>query len=557
MRPTRFPDGRSVAGFRAAGHWQDRSLDHYLERSARLWGDRVAVVDGAQRLTFSEVYRDAMRLAAALFERGVRSGDVVSFQLPNCAEAVIVYHALHRIGAVVNPIVPIYREREVTFIATQARSRVVIIPGVHRGFDYAEMYRALAPDLPDLELLISTDSVPREGVETLACLLDTVTEDQVNRVRDLPSPDPDDVCLLLYTSGTTADPKGALHSHNTVVFENQSMIDTFGLTEADVIFNPSPVTHITGVNCALTLPFLLGAPVVLQDVWDSQKALRQIRNEQASFMIFATPFLRGLLDAARDSGLETPSIRYIICGGADIPDALVTEADERLGTITRMYGATEGPSVTSANLADGPELRKYSDGRVLAPTEVVIADEAGRAVETGQVGEVLWRGPDTFLGYLDAALNSGAFTESGFFRTGDLARFDERGGIHIVGRIKDIINHSGEKISTHDVENQLSEHPLVVEVAVVAGPDPVTGERGCAFVVTRDRADLTLEEARQFLVGRGVAVQKVPESVFVVDALPKTASGKIQKFALRDFTRDRSAAPEQMAATSVVAVHER
>src|SRR5699024_8961675 len=124
-----------------------------------------------------------------------------------------------------------------------------------------------------------------------------------------------------------------------------------------------------------------------------QKALRQIRNERASFMIFATPFLRGLLDAARDSGLETPSIRYIICGGADIPDALVTEADERLGTITRMYGATEGPSVTSANLADGPELRKYSDGRVLAPTEVVIVDEAGRTVETGQVGEVLWRGP--------------------------------------------------------------------------------------------------------------------------------------------------------------------
>ncbi|MBB1022936.1 MULTISPECIES: AMP-binding protein [unclassified Dietzia] len=557
MRPTRLPDDRSVAAFRAAGHWQDRPLDHYLDRAARLWGERTAVVDGDRRVSFSEVNRDAMRLAAALIERGVRSGDVVSFQLPNCAEAVVVYHALHRIGAVVNPIVPIYREREVTFIATQARSRVAIIPGVHRGFDYAEMYRGLAPDLPDLELVITTDSDRREGVETLASLLDSVTDDQVDRVHALPSPDPDDVCLLLYTSGTTADPKGALHSHNTLVFENRSMIDTFGLTAQDVIFNPSPVTHITGVNCALTLPFLLGAPVVLQDVWDSQKALRQIRTERASFMIFATPFLRGLLDAARDSGLETPSIRYIICGGADIPDALVTEADERLGTITRMYGATEGPSVTSANLADGPELRKYSDGRVLAPTEVVVADEAGRAVETGQVGEVLWRGPDTFLGYLDAALNHDAFTEAGFFRTGDLARVDERGGIHIVGRIKDIINRSGEKISTHDVENQLSEHPLVVEVAVVAGPDPVTGERGCAFVVTRGRADLSLEEVRQFLVDRGVAVQKVPESVFVVDALPKTASGKIQKFALRDFTRDRSTAPEQMAATSLVAVHER
>ncbi|WP_314035751.1 AMP-binding protein [Dietzia sp. CH92] len=557
MRPTRFPDERQVAAFRAEGHWQDLPVDHFAERAARLWPDAVAVVDGDRRLTFAQVYRDAVRLAAALVERGVRSGDVVSFQLPNCVEAVIVYHALHRIGAVANPIVPIYREREVRFIAAQARSRAVIVPGVHRGFDYVEMYRALAADLPDLDLIVTTDPAPQPGAESLDSLIDGVTDEQMERVRALPSPDPDDVCLLLYTSGTTADPKGALHSHNTLVFENRSMIDTFGLTERDVIFNPSPVTHITGVNCALTLPFVLGATVVLQDVWDSRVALRAIRDEGASFMIFATPFLRGLLEAARETGLETPSIRYIICGGADIPDALVTEADQRLGTVTRMYGATEGPSVTSASVADGPELRQRSDGRVLSPTEVVIVDESGRQVETGQVGEVLWRGPDTFLGYLDASLNAEAFTEAGFFRTGDLARFDERGGIHIVGRIKDIINRSGEKISAFDVENQLSEHPEVVEVAVVAGPDPETGERGCAFVVTRGQVDLTLEEVRTFLIGRGVAIQKVPESVFVVDSLPKTASGKIQKFALRNYTRDRSAAPEQMAATSVVAVHER
>lgn len=557
MRPTRFPDERSVSAFRAGGHWQDRSLGYYTERAAKLWADDVAVVDGDRRLTFSEVYQQALRLAAALTERGVGSGDVVSFQLPNCAEAVIAFHALHRIGAVANPIVPIYREREVAFIARQARARAVIIPGVHRGFDYAAMYRALAPELPDLDLVITTDSARREGADSFAELVDGVTEEQVQRVRELPSPDPDDVCLLLYTSGTTADPKGALHSHNTLIFENQSMIDTFGLTEQDVVFNPSPVTHITGVNCALTLPFLLGAPVILQDVWDAGKALQTIRDEQASFMIFATPFLRGLLDAALEAGLETPSIRYIICGGADIPDALVTEADQRLGTITRMYGATEGPSVTSANLADGADLRKYSDGRVLDPTEVIVVGESGRVVEDGQVGEVQWRGPDTFLGYLDATLNDEAFTESGFFRTGDLARFDESGGIHIVGRIKDIVNRSGEKISTYDVENQLSEHPLVVEVAVVAGPDPTTGERGCAFVVTRGQADLPLDEVRRFLVGRGIAVQKVPESVFVVDSLPKTASGKIQKFALRNFTRDRTAAPEQMANTSLVAVHER
>ena len=557
MRPTHSPHPDLAEQYRAAGHWRDRTVDHFVERAAALYPDAVAIIDGDRRLTFADVERESLRLAAALYDRGVRPGDVVSFQLPNSADAVIVFHAIHRVRGVANPIVPIYREREVGFILGQARTKVAFVPGTHRGFDHQAMYAALRQRLPHLELVVTTGAASDSGAADLRSLIDSATPEMIETVRALPRADPDDVCLLLYTSGTTADPKGALHSHNTLVFENSSMIETFGLDERDVVFNPSPVTHVTGVNCALTLPFLLGAPVVLQDVWDPETALTSVLEENASFMIFATPFLRGLLEAAISRGVRTPSVRYIICGGADIPDSLVTRATEVLGTVTRMYGATEGPSVTSANRSDDPYLRTGTDGRVLAPTEVIVSDGAGSSAATGVVGEVLWRGPDTCLGYLDASLNDEAFTGDGFFRSGDLAYFDARGGIHIVGRIKDIINRSGEKISTHDVENELSEHPAVTEIAVVAGPDPRTGERGCAFVVTRDAVDLTLEEVREFLSARGIAMQKVPESIFVVDSLPKTASGKIQKFALRDWTRDRTTIPPQMQAVTISAAHER
>ncbi|RRQ26352.1 cyclohexanecarboxylate-CoA ligase [Rhodococcus sp. Eu-32] len=545
MLPTRLPDSSLAQSFRDGGHWQDKPVGHFLTRAASQFPDAVAVVDGDRRFTFADIDREACRLAAAMHGRGIGTDSVVSFQLPNCAEAVIVFQAIMKLGAIANPIVPIYRGREVGFIIGQARSAMVFVLGSYRGFDYAAMYDALG--FSGLDVIVVGDT----------SWSDLLNEARPDALEGLSEPDPDGVCLLLYTSGTTADPKGALHSHNTLVFENRSMIDWFGLNERDVIFNPSPVTHVTGVNCALTLPFLLGAPVVLQDLWEPTVALERIVREGASFMIFSTPFLRGLLDAADASEQATPSIRYIICGGADIPDSLTAAATERLGTVVRMFGATEGPSVTCTDRWDTVELRTRTDGRPMAPTEVIVSDGNGGVASPGVVGEALWRGPDTFLGYLDSSLNDAAFTPDGFFRTGDLATVDELGGLHIVGRIKDIINRSGEKISTHDVENLLSEHPAVVEVAVVAGPDATTGERGCAFVVTRDARDLSLTEVYEFLSGRDVAVQKIPESVFVVDALPKTASGKIQKFALRDWTRDRSVVPKQMAGVTISASYEK
>lgn len=558
MLPTRPPSNDLARSYREHGLWRDLPIGHYLARTACLYPNATAVVDGDRRSTFADIDRDATRLAAALHARGVTSDDVIAFQLTNCTEAVVVFQAAMKLGAVVNPIVPIYRFRELRFIFGQSRARVAFVPAQLRGVDVADMYRDLSAELPDLELIVAVGDDDGGRVGTMwTDLLDEVTDSMIADLLALESPSPDDACLLLYTSGTTADPKGVLHSHNTVVYENLSMARWFGLNETDVVFNPSPVTHITGVNCALILPFVLGATVVLQSDWDPVTALRRVIDEKCSFMIFSTPFLRGLLDAAESTRSSTPSIRYIVCGGADIPDALTAAATVSLGTVVRMYGATEGPSVTTADRWDPPALRMNSDGRPIESTEVVVTDDTGGPAPAGGVGEILWRGPDTFLGYLDASLNTEAFTEDGFFRTGDLGRFDADGALHVVGRIKDIINRSGEKVSAYDVENELGAHPAVIEVAVVAGPDPLTGERGCAFVVTRDRRNLSLEEVHEFLVQRRIAVQKIPESLFIVDSLPKTASGKVQKFALREWTQDRVTIPSQMAAMTFAAAHER
>lgn len=529
MWPTRPAPPEEAALYRRAGCWRDEDLGSYLQWAAREFGEKVAVVDRARRVTFAEVAAQVERVAAAFAARGVGPGDVVSFQLPNWLEAIVVFHAAARLGAVANPIVPIYRAHELRFILRQARSKLVVVPGRFRGFDYAQLYQELAPELPDLRSVVVVGDGAGEGQEPWEGLLG-----ERGGPAEPAAVDADQVLLLLYTSGTTAEPKGALHSHNTLVYDAHSTAAWFGLDDRDIVLMPSPLTHVTGVLCGITLPFLTGAAVVLQDVWDPVRALELITAEGATFTLFATPFLATLLDAARDTGTATPSLRYIGCGGADIPAELMQAATDRLGWAVRMYGATEAPSTTCTTMLDSVEARTATDGRWIPPTEGRILDDEGRETPPGTQGEIVWRGPDMFLGYLDPTLNDDAFTPDGFFRTGDLGAMDAVGYLTVRGRIKDVINRSGEKFSAHEIEGLLYSHPAVSEVAVVGLPDARTGERACAFVVCRPGSTLGLPDLDEFLTGRAVARQKIPEQLVLVDELPKTASGKIQKFVLRE-----------------------
>jgi cyclohexanecarboxylate-CoA ligase len=515
-----------IVDYVAAGYWSGARVDDGLRASASRSPRRTAVVDRDRRVTFGELDRLADRAAALLHRLGVGRGDVVSFQLPNWLEAAVLYHATARVGAISNPIVPIYRHREVGFILEQARSRVLVIPESFRGFDHPAMVDDLRPLLPDLEHVLVVGGEGSSFAHALAAMPDDATPPPLERHGA-------DPVLLLYTSGTESRPKGVIHTHDTLVYECASIAELYSVTDDDVVFMPSPVTHITGLLYGLQLPFALGAPVVLLDAWSVPAALELIERERCSFTVGATPFLHGLVHAPDLAERDVASMRVFVCGGADIPPALVRAAAERTPMLaTRVYGSTECPTATGTAPAEPLRVHAETDGAPIGPTEIRVADDDDVVLTPPATGNLQVRGPDLCVGYRDAALDAKAFTDDRWFRTGDLAEIDAAGRLRIAGRVKDIIVRGGENVSAKEIEDLLFEHPGVHEVAVVAYPDPVLGERACAYVV--GEPDLTLEAVVAFLRTRGVANQKLPERLRLVDALPKTASGKVQKFVLRD-----------------------
>jgi cyclohexanecarboxylate-CoA ligase len=398
----------------------------------------------------------------------------------------------------------------------QSGARVLVVPETFRRFDHAGLAATLRGRVDTLEhVLVVRPQEPRE--DDFGALLAAAQPSAAPAVAA-------DPVLLLYTSGTESVPKGALHSHATLSAEIASIRDLYALDERDVVFMPSPVGHITGVLYALHLPVLLRSAAVLQDLWEPGRALELIERERCSFQVGATPFLQALTDHEDLEGRDLRSLKVFVCGGADVAPALVRRATERLGCcVVRTYGSTEMPTVTAGRLDDPPDRRADTDGRAIGAAEVRVVD-----------GHVEARGPELFLGYVDPALTAAAMTPDGWFRTGDLGVLDAAGHLTIRGRAKDIIIRGGENISVKEVEDVLLEHPAIADVAVVAMPDPLMGEKGCAFAVLTEGAELALGDLVAHLDGQGIARQKFPERLEVVDALPRTASGKVRKFELRE-----------------------
>jgi cyclohexanecarboxylate-CoA ligase len=458
---------------------------------------------------------------------------VVTVQLPNWWETIVVMQAVLRVGAVVNPVVPIYRDREVEFILGQAAPRLVVVPHRFRGFDYVEMLSRLVPAAADgpTAVVVRPDGALPDGFVTFDSLV--ASADAVGPAATGEASQPDDISLLLYTSGTTAEPKGVLHNHRTLGYEIQSIADLFRLGNRDTVFMASPVTHITGYLYGVLLPPMLGTASVLLDVWEPEEAARLIEEEHCCFTVGATPFLQGLTDAYAGR-VGRCSLRAFLCGGADVPSELVRRSRQVLGsTVVRVYGSSEFPTFSCGGPEDGLDVAADTDGLPIGPVDCRLEQ-----VDDGGVGELLVRGPELFLGYLDSDLNEEAFTTDGFFRTGDLATIDDRGAVTIRGRLKDIIIRNGENISAKEIEDLLYEHPGVREAAIVAMPDPTTGEKACAFVVATPGSSPTLDDLNRFLESRSVARQKFPERLELLAELPITASGKVKKFVLRDRARD-------------------
>jgi len=522
-----------AARHRASGAWRPETLWQAFAATVARHPRRLAVVEGDVRLDFETLAARATHLSGGLARLGVGAGDPVAFQLPNWWETLALLLALARRGAVGVPVLPILREREVEFILRESDARVLFVPGQLRDCDHRALAAAVRPRLPELAHVVVVRDPPPADMLAFADLADATP------TADAAWSDASAIAFLIYTSGTTAAPKGVLHSHETLLAEARSLGPVHGLGPGDVVLMPSPLTHVSGLAHALLVPAALGTTAVLMPRWDAGAALELIAAEGVTYMVGAPTFLRDLAQHPTLDPDRVRSFRLFSCGGADVDPALVAEAAAKLDCVAkRVYGSTEFPTIATTGPDDPPARRIDSEGRPIGAVRIRLVDDDGREVAAGVEGEILARGPECFLGYRDATLNADTFTADGWFRTGDLGTLDAAGYLRITGRKKDIIIRKGENISAREVEELVATHPSAAEVAVVGTPDPAAGEIACAVLRLRPGAPApTLAELSAHLLARGLSKRKLPERLEIVESFPRTESGKIQKRALRDALR--------------------
>ncbi len=514
----------------AEGDWPNRTVADYAgERSAED-PERVLLIDDQVQLTAGGLYERALRLGSWFLTLGLKPGDVVSFQLPNWWEAAVINIAAAMIGVVVNPIVPINRDAEVTYMLGTARSRVIFIPSTFRKFDYAAMLRRVLPalEVPPHVVIVRGDS---DEFESFEAILEAAAPMQAPSTVD-----PNAVKLLMYTSGTTGRPKAVLHTHNTINADAVKMKPAMALTEQDITFSPSPITHVSGYLWALNMPWYGNIPAVMVDVWEPAHAFELLQKYSCSFALGATPFLRDLIRVARESGRTLEHLRYYLCGGASVPPSLIYEAAELFPNCIpwRNFGATEAPTMTRGpKTRDDLKMGAETDGKLYRAEVKILDVVTGMPVVPGEEGEVLVREPSMAVGYAQPEDNEGAYDEEGFFHMGDLVRVTDDGLITCTGRKKDLIIRAGENISAKEIEDVLSHSAKVAEVAVVSMPSDRTGEAICAFIVPADATGPSFAEVTEMIREAGLARQKTPEHLEIVPELPKTAAGKIRKDVLR------------------------
>lgn len=518
-----------------AGWWNDETLGEVMARGLAAYASLPFVARSDIHPwsgTLGQVHDLARRVAVGLRSWGVGPDDVVAFQLPNWVEAAATFYAVSFLGATVAPIVHFYGAREVGYILRQSGARVLVTADRFGHQDYLATLEDLLPITEDLEhvAVVGTD-VP--GWATPFAQL--AINDPVGWPVKV---DPDRAALVAYTSGTTSNPKGVVHTHRTIGAETRQLGDVQPTSAPPMLFG-APVGHAIGMLGALVLPLYRGQPIQLIDVWDPARVLAAMTTDHLASGSGSTFFLTSLLDHPDMTPAHLELMSHIGLGGSPVPRA-VTERATHLGiSVTRAYGSTEHPSITGCTHDDPLDKRLGSDGRPLPGCDLRIVDDDGRELKAGEPGEILSRGPDCFAGYTDPALTDGAFDADGWYHTEDVGMFDDDGYLLITDRRKDIIIRGGENVSAAEVEELLVRLEGVAEVAVVAAPDERLGEHGCAVVrLHTGSAAPTLDQVQAHLERAGLARQKWPEDIRTVDELPRTASGKVQKFVLRQRLRD-------------------
>ena len=518
-----------IARYQKSGHWGSETFYSVLAARAAAHADRVAIVDRGRRITYSELKTRVDRVAAGFKALGIGSGDVVTIQLPNWAEFAYVFFALERLGAVANQIGPDFRSREVDYILRFSESRAFVCPASFKSFEYVKMIGELRPGLPDLKVVCVLGRPASSGTGLVS--LDALVE-----AGAVPPPGAgqgaNDVMRMAFTSGTTGNPKGVIHSHNTTLSTCRTLNDDMRVTPDEVFLIYLPL----GLNwgyLTLVQAVMAGARAVLLDQFSARAALELIQRERVTYIPTAPASIIAMLNDADLGRFDLASLRVIITGGASCPIETIREFRAWMrGHLIELYGMLETGFHTYTRLDDDPEAVTGTVGRVSSGLGLRLIDESGHDIGPGDEGEIAAQGPSVHLGYhKNATANAELFTADGWFRTGDLGQFDSAGNVKIVGRLKEMINRGGKKFFPREIEEILYTHPKILHAAIVGVPDPRLGERNCLCVIPRPGQTLTLDEAVSYLRD-GVATYKLPETIEVFDELPFTPTGKIQRHVL-------------------------
>ena len=526
-----------------SAEWSDRSFDPIIDHWAAERGERVVITDRLGSMSWSELASQVDEVSRGLLELGARPGTVVQIQLPNWREFLIAVAAVERIGGVVNPVAPIFRANEVLTMSRLAKPSIVITASNFRGFELGAMHTGLRERCPWVKEVITTGDRPTPDAMTWEDLLEQGRFSSYDRAAvDLMRPGTNDVCEVMFTSGTTGQPKGVMHTQNTL----NAAVDSFANTICVDLVAPtgnsedrgftfhmaSTLAHQTGYLYGIRAPLTLGGHVVLQDVWDPIQFVELIESHSIQISMGATPFLADVLALEDLEERKLDSWKRFVCAGAAVPRPVLEEADSRLSCVVLPgWGMTECGLLTVGRPDDPLEVR-LADGRPLEGNSVRVIDGLGEPL-LGTEGDLQCQGSLLFIGYVQGRELTESSWDGPWFDTGDRAVMNDDGSIRITGRSKDIIIRGGENIPVKEVEDLLLRHPRVAGAAIVGKPDERLGEIGCVFIISSGEAP-SLEDLLRFLEDEGITRQFWPEDMVVVDEFPMTPSGKVQKYKLRE-----------------------
>ncbi|MCO1040559.1 medium-chain fatty-acid--CoA ligase [Escherichia coli] len=520
------------AAYRQQGLWGDASLADYWQQTARAMPDKIAVVDNhGASYTYSALDHAASCLANWMLAKGIESGDRIAFQLPGWCEFTVIYLACLKIGAVSVPLLPSWREAELVWVLNKCQAKMFFAPTLFKQTRPVDLILPLQNQLPQLQQIVGVDKL---APATSSLSLSQIIADNTPLTTAI-TVHGDELAAVLFTSGTEGLPKGVMLTHNNILASERAYCARLNLTRQDVFMMPAPLGHATGFLHGVTAPFLIGARSVLLDIFTPDACLALLEQQRCTCMLGATPFVYDLLNLLEKQPADLSALRFFLCGGTTIPKKVARECQQHGIKLLSVYGSTESSPHAVVNLDDPLSRFMHTDGYAAAGVEIKVVDDARKTLPPGYEGEEASRGPNVFMGYFDEPeLTARALDEEGWYYSGDLCRMDEAGYIKITGRKKDIIVRGGENISSREVEDILLQHPKIHDACVVAMPDERLGERSCAYVVLKaPHHSLSLEEVVAFFSRKRVAKYKYPEHIVVIEKLPRTASGKIQKFLLR------------------------